>query len=194
MKWRDAPRSDFTGGKFLTVDESFLMEQSVAIAAGRFVAIGGDNENTRLAGSQTRIVDFAGRTAMPGLIDGHAHMDNESLKYIHPSFSGARSIADVLMLIEALAAGRDDGEWIVTMPVGDPPYHRDVPDTLREKIFPTRWELDEVVPRNPVFTKPVYGYWRGLGDFDLHREQPCPRNRRRRSQHIAPVGRNRDRV
>jgi len=71
------------------------------------------------------------------------------------------------MLIEALAAGRDDGKWIVTMPVGDPPYYRDVPDTLREKRFPTRWELDELAPRNPVYIKPVYGYWRGLGGFPL---------------------------
>ena len=167
MNRRDAPDLIFTGGKILTVDESFRIEQAVAIAAGRFVAIGDDADIARLAGTQTRIVDLAGRTAMPGLIDGHAHMDNEGLKYIYPSLSGARSIADILALIERFAAGRDDGEWIVTMPVGDPPYYRDVPDMLREKRFPTRWELDEVAPRNPVYIKPVYGYWRGLGGFPL---------------------------
>jgi len=58
-------------------------------------------------------------------------MDNKGLKYIPPSLSGTRSIVDILMLIEALAAGRDDDEWAVTMPVGYPPYYRDVPDTLR---------------------------------------------------------------
>jgi len=151
----------------LTVDESFWIQQATAIAAGRFVAIGGDTENTRLAGHQTRVVDIAGRTVNSGPIDGHAHMDNESLKYILPSLSGARSIADILVLIEALAVGRDDGEWIVTMPVGDPPYYRDVPDTLCEKRFPTRWELDELAPRNPGYIKTVYGYWRGLGGFPL---------------------------
>ena len=79
-----SPDLIFTGGKILTVDESFRIEQAAAIAAGRFVAIGGDTENTRLAGHQTRVVDIAGRTAKSGPIDGHAHMDNESLKYIHP--------------------------------------------------------------------------------------------------------------
>jgi len=167
MALRDAPDLILTGGKILTVDESFRIEQAVAITDGRFAATGDDKDITALAGPQTRVIDLAGRTAMPGLIDGHAHMDNEGLKYIYPSLAGARSVSDILRRIEALAAERDDGEWIITMPVGDPPYYRNVPDILREKRFPTRWELDDVAPRNPVYIKPVYGYWRGLGGFPL---------------------------
>src|SRR5207253_1806683 len=102
----------------------------------------------------------AGRAVMPGLIDAHAHMDREGLKSICPSLAGARSIDDVLQRIEALARGSAPGTWIVTMPLGDPPYYSDVPKNLAEGRFPTRWELDRVAPRNPVYIRAIWGYWR----------------------------------
>src|SRR5213078_2500739 len=55
---------------------------------------------------------------------------------------------------------RRRGEWIVTMPIGEPPEYRDVPNNLRERRFPTRWELDRVSPRHPVYVRSLWGYWR----------------------------------
>src|SRR6267143_2809441 len=45
-----------------------------------------------------------------------------------------------------LARGKQPGEWIVTMPIGDPPYYFDVPDILAEKRWPTRHDLDAAAP------------------------------------------------
>jgi predicted amidohydrolase YtcJ len=54
-------------------------------------------------------------------------MDREGLKLLYPSLGGARSIDDVFQRIEALAKAAAPGDWIVTMPLGDPPYYFDVP-------------------------------------------------------------------
>ena len=110
------------GGKVITVDSDFSIAEAVAIVAGRIAAVGNDAEICGLAGPKTRSIDLAGKTIMPGLIDGHAHMDREGLKDVYPSLEGARSIDDILERISALVQSAEPDEWIVTMPVGDPTY------------------------------------------------------------------------
>ena len=135
------------------------MVQSVAVRDGIILAVGADAEILKTAGPQTRVIDLAGKTVVPGLYDGHAHMDREGLKTLYPSLAGARSIADILDRVAAEVKKAKPGEWIVTMPVGDPPYYLDVPGNLAEKRLPDRWELDSVSPDNPVYIRGIWGYW-----------------------------------
>lgn len=148
------------GGTVVTIDPAFSLAEAVAVTDDRIVAVGRNAEIRALADGYTCLIDLGGRAVMPGLIDAHAHMDREGLKAICPSLAGARSVDDVLQRIEALAKAAAPGEWIVTMPLGDPPYYFDVPQNLKEGRFPTRWELDRVSPRNPVYIRAIWGYWR----------------------------------
>ena len=109
----------------------------------------------------TRVLDLNKRTVMPGLIDGHAHMDREALRNVFPALGKVRSIKDIQDRIAELARGKKPGEWVVTMPIGDPPYYFDMPEILAEKRWPTRQELDAAAPNNPVFIRSIWGYWRG---------------------------------
>jgi predicted amidohydrolase YtcJ len=147
-------------GNIITVDAAFSVAQAVAIAADRIVAVGPDEAMAAHTGSQTRIIDLKGQTVVPGLTDGHAHMDREALRDVFPSLGSVRSIRDIQDRIAELARGKRPGEWIVTMPIGDPPYYFDVPDILAEGRWPTRQELDAAAPDNPVYIRSIWGYWR----------------------------------
>ena len=142
-----------TDGKVVTVDPVNSIAEAVATKGECIVAVGGANEISALAGPDTRIVDAGGRAVIPGLFDGHAHMDREGLKGVFPSLEGCTSVGDVLERIRALAADAAPGDWIVTMPVGDPPYYWNVPGCLEEGRFPSRQELDEAAPDNPVYIR-----------------------------------------
>ena len=148
------------GGSVITLDDTSRVAQAVAIRRDRILAVGADAEIRGALGPRARVVDLRGRAVVPGLVDAHAHMDREGLKTLLPSLAGARSIDDVLQRIEALARDAEPGRWIVTMPIGDPPEYRGVPGVLREGRFPTRHELDRVAPRNPVYIRSIWGYWR----------------------------------
>ena len=150
-----------TNGKIITVDAAFTVAQALAIAGERILAVGSDAAMARVSGPTTRVVDLKGKAVIPGITDGHAHMDREALRSVFPALGRVRSVRDIQDRIAELARAKQPGEWIVTMPIGDPPYYFDVPDILAEKRWPTRQELDAAAPHNPVFIRSIWGYWRG---------------------------------
>jgi predicted amidohydrolase YtcJ len=150
-----------TNGKIITVDPAFTIAQAIAIAGDRILAVGPDAAMAAMAGPATRIVDLKGKAVIPGITDGHAHMDREALRNVFPALGPVRSIRDIQDRIAELARAKQPGEWIVTMPIGDPPYYFEVPESLAEKRWPTRQELDAAAPENPVFIRSIWGYWRG---------------------------------
>ena len=150
-----------TNGKIITVDPAFTIAQAIAIAGDRILAVGPDAAMAAMAGPATRVVDLKGKAVIPGITDGHAHMDREALRTVFPALGPVRSIRDIQDRIAELARAKQPGEWIVTMPIGDPPYYFDVPESLAEKRWPTRQDLDAAAPENPVFIRSIWGYWRG---------------------------------
>ena len=148
-------------GKIITIDAQSSVTQAIAIAGDRIVGTGPDAAMAAHTTPKTRVFDLKGRSVTPGLNDGHAHLDREGLRNVFPSLGRVRSIKDIQNRIAELAAGKKPGEWIVTMPIGDPPYYFDVPGILAEKRLPTRQELDTEAPNNPVYIRPIWGFWRG---------------------------------
>ena len=161
MRPQNSDKADIIlhGGKVLTVSNDGSVEQAVAIKGECVQAVGRDRDVLALAGPNTETVNLRGRTVIPGIIDIHAHMDREGLKRIYPSLEGATSISEILGLIERQVAQKSPGDWVTTMPVGDPPNYADMPEYLKERRFPNRWDLDKVSPNNPVYIRGTWTPW-----------------------------------
>ena len=138
-------------GTILTVDKAFSRAKAVAMSGGRFMAVGKNAEVKKLIGPDTRVLDLAGRTVVPGFIDTHGHIGLFGLETLAVSLAGTRSIAEIQQRIASRARETPPGQWIVTLPVGDPPYFFNVPNILQENRFPNRWDLDPVSPDHPVY-------------------------------------------
>ena len=149
----------FLDGRFLTLDPRRPRATALAVRDGRITAVGSRADMRRWRDRTTRVVDLRGAIVVPGLIDAHAHMDREGLKLIFPSLARCRSIADVQAVVRREAARRPGGEWIVTMPVGRPPFYAEGADVLAEKRWPTRADLDAAAPDHPVYVRGIWGYW-----------------------------------
>jgi predicted amidohydrolase YtcJ len=147
------------GGTVVTMDPANPRASALAIRGERLLAVGADEEALSWAGPTTRRIDLHGRTVTPGLIDGHAHLDREGLKWLYPSLAGCRSIDDVLAVVRREVARAQPGAWIVTMPIGTPPWFFDGPETFAEGRGPTRQELDAAAPHNPVYIRGPWGFW-----------------------------------
>lgn len=148
------------GGRIVTLDPQDRIADAVAIRGDRILGAGDAATMAVLAGPDARRIDLGGRTVVPGLVDGHAHLDREGLKLELPSLAVARSIADILDILADLVRRARPGEWIVTMPIGRPPDFAGMPEGLAEGRWPDRHDLDRVAPDNPVYIKSIWGYWR----------------------------------
>lgn len=146
-------------GQVLTLDDAGTHAEGVAIAGGKVLATGTRQAMLELRGPRTEVRDFPGATLIPGFNDAHAHMDSIGTRLLRPSLEGARSIADVLAKVRALAQSTPRGQWIVTLPVGTPPYYFEAPSTLAEGRMPNRHELDSAAPDHPVYLPAPGGYW-----------------------------------
>lgn len=64
----------FRNGVVLTMEPSQPQAAALAVRGERIMAVGGNSQVMALRGPDTHVVDLAGRTLLPGFIDGHTHV------------------------------------------------------------------------------------------------------------------------
>lgn len=134
-----------TNGKIITVDNRFTIAQAVAVKDERILAVGTNQDVTRLAGPATRRVDLRGRAVVPGLIDNHAHYMEEGVLWtVELRLDNVDTRKRALDMIRAKAASLKPGEWVYTLGGWSPDQFTD------DKRPLTKAELDTVAPSNPV--------------------------------------------
>lgn len=74
---RDAADLVIRGGKLVNVQSREILDWEVAIADGRFAFVGADASHC--IGDETRVINAEGRYLIPGLCDGHMHIESGML-------------------------------------------------------------------------------------------------------------------
>jgi hypothetical protein len=129
----------FHNGKIVTVDQQFSIRQAVAVKANRIVRVGTDSEVLRSErGPQTKVIDLAGRTVLPGLIDSHLHPLEAGLSEFRRPLPVLDSIPAMQRYIRERMEKTPKGKWIV-----------------KELRMPTREDLD-VATDHPVMLDASY--------------------------------------
>lgn len=148
-------------GDIITLDQGSSVKEAIAVRAGHIVAVGQNEEIMKRASPTTRCIDLSGKSVLPGLIDAHPHADREGLKaHGGIAIAGLWSIVEIQDVVKRAAAKVPRGEWIVLMPMGEPPHdyvYR--ADQITEGRFPTRHDLDKVAPDHPVYIRAPWGWW-----------------------------------
>jgi hypothetical protein len=124
--------------------------EGVAIANGRILAMGSDEEIRAYAGPNTTVVDLKGHLAVPGLTDSHAHFIQGGFQLLSVDLKDARSEEEFVRRVAEKARTLPPGRW---MQGGD----WDEEAWSSEKL-PTRWLIDSVTPRTPVFISRYDGH------------------------------------
>jgi predicted amidohydrolase YtcJ len=128
----------------ITVDTNQPRAQAFAVAGGRFVSVGSDESVQWFIGVNTRVLDLAGKTIVPGFIDAHAHPGPE-----YPEDSPwasvdcrpekVRTIDALIAALKRQAERTPPGQWVTGSRYQETKLGR----------HPTRWHLDRAAPIIP---------------------------------------------
>jgi predicted amidohydrolase YtcJ len=140
----------FRGGRIHTVVPDRVPAQGLAVKDGRVLAVGRDETVMQYVGLETRIVDLAGATVLPGLIDSHGHMLNFGNRLNDVMLVGTVSYQAVIDSVVARARVTPRGEWIL----GRGWDQNDWPETA----MPTHDALSRAVPDHPVRLTRIDGH------------------------------------
>ncbi|WEI17970.1 amidohydrolase [Acinetobacter proteolyticus] len=136
--------------KITTLDEQSSEAQAIAIADGKVVKTGSDDDIMRLSSSTTKVIDLNGRRVIPGLNDSHIHIIRGGLNYnMELRWEGVPSLSDALRLLKEQAENTPAPQWVRV--VGGWTEFQFV-----EKRMPTLDELNRAAPDTPVFVLHLY--------------------------------------
>ena len=139
---RTVPQTILYNGNVVTVDGGRPRAQAVAVADGRFLAVGTNDEVRAMAGARTARIDLAGRTVVPGFIDAHSHPAVSGRLHLRQVDCDLRSIAAIQDAIRKRASQTPPGEWVLG-------FKYDDTKTAEGRPL-TRQDLDAAAPGHPV--------------------------------------------
>jgi predicted amidohydrolase YtcJ len=140
----------YTGVAATSAFRAIEHAEALAVLGDRIEAVGAERDIIELKGPATQVVDLGGHFMMPGFNDAHMHLANAGFQRLTVDLVGVKSLTEFRDRVRARAETAGPGEWIVG---------GGWDQTLwLVKELPSRWDLDEVTTRNPIFLQRVDGH------------------------------------
>ena len=139
-----------TNTRIYTVDDARPVAEAMAVGGGRVLFTGSSRGAMALKGPSTRVIDLAGRTVIPGMVDAHAHLFGLGMALRNVDLVGTTSYDEVIARVARRAKELPTGAWII----GRGWDQNDWGDTR----FPTHEALSRAVPNHPVLLERVDGH------------------------------------
>ena len=146
------PTTYYLHGRIYTNDPKHPWAEAMAVRDEKILCVGSLSQiMLDCGGAESHdVVQLKGSFVMPGFNDAHAHLGGAGRNKLNLALNNAASVDDVLKLVKAATEKRQPGEWIL----GSGWDQSRWPD----QKCPTRLELDQAAPNNPVFLNHISGH------------------------------------
>jgi len=144
MSWKcESPDLCLVNGNIITMDPTNPKAEAIVTCGEKIIGVGTSEDMKALSSETTKVIDLERKTVLPGFIDCHIHLPSSGALLTQLNLKGAKSIEEIKEIIRIEVGKKSPGAWIVGRGWDN--------IILAEKRFPTRWDLDEAAPNNPVF-------------------------------------------
>lgn len=164
-------------GPVLTMNGAHPQAEAVALKNGRILAVGSRDAVFQHTDANTRRIDLAGRTLIPGFIDPHGHFPISGAFTLYrvdlssPPIGEITKLADVFERVAERVRQTPKGGAVIGVYLDD--------TQLAEQRFPTRDELDAVSRDHSIFLCHMCGHSgvansKALAEIGVTRNSPQP--------------------
>ncbi len=149
----------YFGGNIITVNDAAPTAEAIAVKGGKILAVGTKIDVLKLKGDATQLVDLAGKTLIPGFVDGHGHFSEVGLQSVSanllpPPDGPVPSIAALQQVMRDFIASSPAVKAhgvVIGMNYDD--------SQLAEHRHPTRQELDAISTELPIMVVHQSGHF-----------------------------------
>ncbi|MBT8079861.1 MAG: amidohydrolase [Gammaproteobacteria bacterium] len=122
---------------------------AVAITGDTIAFVGTTREALQHQGESTRVVDLAGATVIPGLVDSHTHVFGLGESISQVNLVGIDTEEEAVALVAERAKSVPKGQWIIGQGWDEGAWANRYPDKTL---------LSAAVPDHPVFLDSLHGF------------------------------------
>lgn len=122
---------------------------AVVTRSGEIVFVGKTREAMDFKGEESRVIDLAGATVVPGLIDSHTHIFGLGAQLDQVNLVDVATEEDAVALIVERAKNVAAGQWIVG---------RGWDEGAWANRYPDKELLTQAIPDHPVFMGSLHGF------------------------------------
>ncbi|WP_405296827.1 amidohydrolase [Algibacter sp. Ld11] len=145
----------YFNGEIYTMNDKSPIVEAVAVRADSILSVGSKELVMKLKGDTTQLFDLKGKTMVPGLIEGHAHLYGIGNNLLEVDLGGTKSYEEAIEKVAKKAKNTPKGEWIIANG-----WHHDKWDTQPTLIkgYPTNKMLSAAIPDHPVILVHASGH------------------------------------
>jgi len=165
------PDAIYYNGKVVTMWDQKPTAEAIAVRGNKFTAVGSSAELLKTAGANTRKIDLQGKGLLPGLIDSHVHPIMAAMSEKDGPVPVMHSIVEVKAYLKKLAATTPQDKVLFVPKIYS--------TRMKERRYPTRYEIDEVAPNHIAMTDNGYASVlnsKALALLGVTRDTPQPNN------------------
>jgi predicted amidohydrolase YtcJ len=146
------PTTYYLHGRIYTNDPKHPWAEALAVRDGQILCIGTLSQVLLDCGGaeSSDVVQLKGHFLMPGFNDAHTHLGGAGRDKLTLVLNGSSSSADLLNLVRAAAERHHPGEWILGSGWDQTRW--------TDQKYPSRLDLDQVAPNNPVYLEHISGH------------------------------------
>ena len=137
-------------GRIWTFDPEKPFAEAVSIRDGRIAGVGDLSTVKGAVSKNAEMLDIHGRAVYPGFVDTHIHLVAYGLRWGQLNAEGLSSIRELRRSVAQAVRAKKPGEWIEG--------HGWDQERFTERRYPTRYDLDDLSPDNPVALRRICGH------------------------------------